>query len=388
MNRYSPNNQNPTVTPLPRATRTKVSHVTDTQRNPYGTVKYTVTDKHGNVLSENSQNVDSLTTMYWLHVYNVFVSAGFTGSYTGVTGGSTSQQNRSFFSDGTLETTYPIMAGTSNAAVLYSQTALVAPTGEGVGTGQLSAEPSTVRYRDDVDEVEIVRTFVNADTNASTLTIREVGIVSRTPAGGIGVLFCRDIVEPGIDVPFEGVLTVVYTLTTFNGNKNYKLLMLAPFWRDVNAKAFLLRQYNTTGVEFATTTNGIYTATALFGDLNGGILLGSGNTVATNNNTFDMESLITNGSGNGQLVYYESTYSSFEQDNATNSCRFYLNRVVKNEGATPVVVNEIGLASNITFTGNTAQRFLWDRLFPDNGADTIAPGAFATYSWEICYNMY
>jgi len=387
--RFAPNT--PSMT-QPNNTQARVRTEIDTQKTEYGRVKATVRDKNGNIIQQVDQKVDSLITNFWKTIYNIHSEYSGTFTYTSLSGGTVSHNPRQMNSDGQLESFAGIVVGSSNTAVTYGQTAMGTLITQGVGTGQLSAE-ETSNYYDPVNNlVEIVRTFVNGDTNASNLTVRECGITFSQGGGAIAttaaVLYCRDVFDADLVIPFEGVLTVVYTIQFAGGNANYTRILNALGFRGRAQNVTQLTNIvNTTGTAFSgvPTSAENYGFLAIETDDNNGIVFGTGNTNPTALNTWALETKVSHGTGAGQLFYYASTITSFEENNTTNSCRWYLNRVVQNRSGGTISINEIGLFCNITIGTNSV--FMVDRKFPDEGGVAISNSAFATFSWEFCYNL-
>lgn len=380
--RFAPNGA------TPQHTATKVRTEIDTQKSEYGRLKATVRDKNGNIIKHLEQKVDSLTTNFWQIVYGIHAEINSV-TLPITSGGTTGVRLRDRTSNGGLENEGGISVGSSAATVTYGQTALVSPIQPGVGTGQLSYEQTSNFYNPVTNTVEIVRTFVNADTNAADITVRECGLnnVSSTPPTPTAIMYCRDVLETELVIPFEGVLTIVYTITFANGNANYTRIMNALGYRALTSGTLLTNIVNVTGTSFSGSpgTSQNYGLLAFEGDDNNGIVVGTTNSNPTTLNTWALESKVSHGTGAGQLFYYASTITSFEENNTTNSCRWYLNRVVQNRSGSTIAVNEIGLFCNITTTANAV--FMVDRKFPDEGAVAITNGSFATLSWEFCYNL-
>ena len=384
--RYSPNTPDMTQ---PNNTRARVRTEVASQKERYGTVSATVRDKNGNIIGKQEQAVDSLVSNFWRIMYGIH-NGEQGSSLPSLSGGSLNTQFRDRNSDGALESFIGIVVGSGSTAVTYADTLMATLITHGVGSGQLSAEETSNYYDPITNSVEIVRTFVNADTDAADITVREVGICNGVSSGVSGTttvnLYCRDVLGAPLVIPYEGVLTVVYTITFTNGNANYTRLF--------NRNAFRPRSETTTYANVVH-TNGLgvdFNSDKAWGVLGGtgattnGIVLGTSNTTPTNASTWAMEAPIAHGTSAGQLFYYESTISSFETNTATNSCRWYLNRVVQNRSGGTIAVNEIGLFTNVELTTSlTYRHFMVDRKFPDEGAVTITNGQFATFSWEFCY---
>jgi sulfur carrier protein ThiS len=375
----------------PNNTMARVRTEVNAKKEQYGTISAIVRDKNGNIVQRSDQPVDSLIRAYWIGLYTLHnqvlsVSIPRTNS---TTDGQTSTYNARLGSpDGPLEGYQGIVVGTSSNVVTYNDGRLGTLILHGVATGQLSAEETSVFYNVETDEVEIVRTFVNADTGASTITVREIGIsVGQDSTQSFTIV--RDVLDTALDIPYEGVLTVIYTLGTVNGTTNMTRLINRSWWRQrtgVEGGSTYVNVIATNGTGLTFTADGVYGLTGQIGMTSNGIVLGTSNTNPTEKNTFAMGSAIAHGNAAGQLFYYESTITSFEENVTTNSCKWYLNRVVQNRSGGAITVNEVGLQANVkTSTGATYATFLTDRKFPDEGGVTIADGQFATFSWEYCY---
>jgi len=382
--RYSPNTPD---MKQPNNTMARLRTLVDTRTMEYGRVRATVRDKNGNIIGDVDQKVDSLLTNFWRSVYQT--QAEITNqNYTVMTGGALSTNSRRLNTDAKLEDYAGIVVGSSNTAVSYLQTNLGTVIVHGTGSGQLSAEETSNYYDPITNTIEIVRTFVNADTNASAVVVRECGLGFAIDTGGaLGNtrLYCRDVLGSELSIPFEGVLTVIYTIQFANGNANYTRIFGSVGYRLRSQSFELSNIVNTTGSSFTGAVASFsYGLLSVVGDDNNGIIVGTSNTNPTELNTWALESKVAHGEGGGQLFYYESTITSLEEDGATNSCRWYLNRVVQNRSGSPITVNEIGLSMNVTINSTNAV-FMIDRKFPDEGGVTITNGQFATFSWEFCY---
>jgi hypothetical protein len=380
--RFSPDMKQPNNT-MARV-RTEVA----SQREQYGTVKGIVRDKNGNIVDKRDQSVDSLVTNFWKIIYNWQANQLNLASVVDLNGTTDTVLLRGFRCDGALEGYQGIVCGSSNTAVAYLNTQMGAITLHGFDTSQISAHETSTFYDPATNTFEMVRTFTNADTGAADITIREVGIAGSSDTTFLGgltnaQLVCRDVLSSPLVVPYEGQLTVIYTIQFSNGNYNYSRLFGSMFSKTRSDRLVFTNVANITGVLAnrtigSTDTFGLVATTV--GDTANGIVLGTSNVTATNLNTWALSTPIGHGTSGGQLFYYESTISSLEEDGATNSCRWYLNRVVQNRSGGSITVNEIGLYSR--FLTNT---FMVDRKFPDEGGVTITNGQFATFSWEFCY---
>lgn len=385
--RFSPDMKQPNNT-MARV-RTEVS----AKKEQYGKISAIVRDKNGNIIQRSDQPVDSLIRAYWAGLYTLHAqtpSLAIPSTTSNVGAGGSSYNPRVCSPDGPLEGYQGIVVGTSTNVVRYDNERLGALIQHGVTAGRLSAEETSVFYNVETDEVEIVRTFVNADTGASTITVNEIGIsVGQESIPSFTIV--RDVLDTALDIPYEGVLTVIYTLGTVNGTTNMTRLINRSWWRqrtgvEGGATYVNVIATNGTGLTFTWDASASWGLTGQIGMTSNGIVLGSSNTNPTEKSTFAMGSAIDHGTSGGELFYYESTISSFEENVATNSCKWYLNRVVQNRSGGAITVNEIGLQANVkTSTGATYATFLVDRKFPDEGGVTLSNGDFATFSWEICY---
>jgi hypothetical protein len=59
---------------------------------------------------------------------------------------------------------------------------------------------------------------------------------------------------------------------------------------------------------------------------------------------------------------------------------------VQNQSGASIDVRELGLMSNVSFNSSNYQ-MLFDRKLVNEGVVTIADQQYATFSWEICYNL-
>jgi len=385
--RYSPNTPDMIQ---PSNSRARVRTEVSSQKEQYGTVSAVVRDKNGNIIGKQEQAVDSLVSNFWEIMYLIHAQSATSPSLPAVGGGNVQTATRIRSSDGALESFMGIVVGSGTTAVTYANTSMATLITHGVGSGQLSAEETSNYYDPITNSVEIVRTFVNADTGASDITVNEVGICNGINAGvasGTTVnLYCRDVLGSPLTIPFEGVLTVVYTIQFANGNANYTRLFNRNAYRPRNETTTYVNVVHTNGLGVNFNSDKSWGLLGGIGATTNGIVLGSSNVTPTNASTWNLETAIGHGTNSGELFYYESTISSFETNTATNSCRWYLNRVVQNRGGATVTVKEIGLFANVELTSaGTYRHFMVDRKFPDEGAITITNGQFATFSWEFCY---
>lgn len=387
--RFSPDTPNTDIATRPHNTSARVRTEVSSERTPYGRVTATVRDKNGNIVGKADQNVDSLVRNFWLGMYTIHSGANNIAvtAYNGT--GPSSYTPRAATTDGALEGFSGIIVGSSNVAVAYADVQMGSLITHGVGTGQLSAEEMSQYYDPVTDEIELVRTFVNADTLAATITVREVGFTH----GETGpFLVCRDVLDAPLDVPYEGVLTVVYRMRFFNGNANMQRLFNRSTYRqrtgiEAGTSYVNVVATNGTGLNFSLFAAPFFSAVGAVGASTNGIVLGSANTNPTTKSTWDLDAKIEHGEGSGQLFYYESTISSLEEDTTNNACRWYLNRVVQNRSGGTITVSELGLFSNVRTSTGAYVPFMVDRTFPDEGGVAITNSAFATFSWEICYQL-
>lgn len=389
--RFSPNTPNTDIATRPHNTSARVRTEVSSERTPYGRVTATVRDKNGNIVGKADQNVDSLVRNFWLGMYAIHSQVN-TASVTNLNGaGPVSYNPRLFTTDGSLESLTGIVVGSSNTAVAYTDVQMGTLITNGVGTGQLSAEEMSQYYDPVTDEIELVRTFVNADTQAATITVREVGFTQGESAP-TPVLVCRDVLDTELAIPYEGVLTVVYRMRFFNGNANMQRLFNRSTYRQrtgiESGSSFVnVVATNGTGLTFSIPGGPYFGCMGAVGASTNGIVLGSANTNPTTKSTWNLDAKIEHGEGAGQLFYYESTISSLEEDTTNNACRWYLNRVVQNRSGGTITVSELGLFSNVRTSTGIHIPFMVDRTFPTEGGVAITNSAFATFSWEICYEL-
>ena len=387
--RFAPNT--PSMTQA-NNTRLLVRTEVASQKEQYGTVSAVVRDKNGNIIQRQEQAVDSLVSNFWRIIYGIHNAEGLISLPTLAGSSSTGANIRERNSNGPLESFQGIVVGSGTTAVSYANTGMATLITHGVGSGQLSAEQTSNYYDPITNSVEIVRTFVNSSTNAADITVREVGICNSS--SGLGVkatsaafLYCRDVLSVEVVIPFESVLTVIYTIKFANGNANYTRLLNHNAYRSTAASGgSYINVVNTTGVGESFSSDKQWNMLGATGATTNGIVVGTSNANPTTTETWNLENGVSHGTNVGQLFYYDSTITSFQTNTITNSCRWYLNRVVQNRSGSTITVNEIGLFTNVELqTPGQYKFFMVDRKFPDEGGVAISNGSFATFSWEFCY---
>lgn len=97
---------------------------------------------------------------------------------------------------------------------------------------------------------------------------------------------------------------------------------------------------STRGIDPTGTSIGAFIATALAGDLTKGIVVGSGSTAVIDDD-YKLGTIITHGSGAGQLVYDAESFLPLAT--VGNTVTITTARMVGNSSANPVVIYEIGL---------------------------------------------
>jgi hypothetical protein len=111
--------------------------------------------------------------------------------------------------------TLGIAVGSGTTAVTIDDYQLATQIAHGLSAGQLSYGATTFnapvtsgqsRY------FEVVRTFTN--NSGGTVTVREIGLISRNEAGTYSFLSLRDVLASAIEVADTKVLTVTYRILT------------------------------------------------------------------------------------------------------------------------------------------------------------------------------
>lgn len=92
---------------------------------------------------------------------------------------------------------------------------------------------------------------------------------------------------------------------------------------------------------------GSFIAVAAAGDISDGIVVGSGSTVVTNDD-YKLATIITHGSGSGQLSYDEVTFPPITT--VGNTVTIPVKRVIQNTSSGAVTIQEIGLYVRGQFT--------------------------------------
>lgn len=107
------------------------------------------------------------------------------------------------------------------------------------------------------------------------------------------------------------------------------------------------------------------------GDTSYGIVVGSG-TNAVNINNYQLQTLITNGTGSGQLQYGATVINSTFQIVGSDAY-FSFSRTITNNSGTDITVNEIGLIVNqyINSYKFLIDRTLYTMTVPNTGGKTI-----------------
>ena len=102
--------------------------------------------------------------------------------------------------------------------------------------------------------------------------------------------------------------------------------------------------------QYITATSKSFDVTAASGDVNKGILVGTGN-AAPAINDYALQTKIAHGTGAGQLSYGAVTFGATASDTTTS--QFTVTRNFANSSGNPITVNEIGLACSSGRMGNT-----------------------------------
>jgi hypothetical protein len=148
--------------------------------------------------------------------------------------------------------------------------------------------------------------------------------------------------------------------------------------------------YNNTGSVFTgtTTTEEVNPCfVALYGNHDRGITLGSSSANPTEYNVYALDSKIYNGTGSGQLVYYDCQADPQDYTNTVNNdyTTWTVRRLFKNQGSANVVISEIGLESNVT-AGTTNQYVLFNRQVLASAIE-LAPDQTIMATWQVKYEF-
>ncbi len=106
--------------------------------------------------------------------------------------------------------------------------------------------------------------------------------------------------------------------------------------------------------QYITATSESLDVTAASGDVNKGILVGTGNTPPTIND-YALQTKVAHGTGAGQLSYGAVTFGATASDTTTS--QFTVTRNFANSSGGSITVNEIGLACSSGRMGNTVTTY-------------------------------
>jgi len=350
----------------------------------YATYTMTLRDRNDNIIKQGKYEVHSAIRQYWLMLYNMLSSNG-TGNYTNILGNTQTLTHLQLRAGGTTRT-MGINVGTSSAAVQFNNTTMGARIAIGTAANQLVYNDNIIAYDAATGRATITRTFTN-DNATTDPTVNEVGLcLADSAATDTGFVAIRDVPGSSYVVLFGATLTVSYEFQIPFGCQNMSMLLSR---NQVARNTTNLELYDAGGTLVSSATYGI--GSGGFGFVSGigvqtqGIAVGAGDT-ATTFNTFAMQTPIAHGTGMDELLYYDSTVSSFElQTSTSNQAAFYLSRVFINRSAGAVTIKEIGLVSNATI-GATNNTYLFDRRVLGSPI-SVDPDEQVTITWAFRYQF-
>lgn len=256
--------------------------------------------------------------------YTITKFAGGTAAY-GATGSATFTMNAGYNNIAS-----GIVLGSSNAALAITDTSL----GTLINTDTIGSS-GTLYYKSNVTAVDealgtfrLVRGFENI--SGSPISVEECGIHANNIA-----LIARDLLSETI--PDGGTMAVLYTFNfpeSSGFNRNW--VRCLRYYAD-NGYAYLYR--TSSGVSTSFADEGFYmkdTSSLRYG----GIVVGSG-TKAIDMDDFNLETLITNGTGTGNLSYQNNQFSI--PGESGSKYLWQVDRAFYNLSGGDVTINEVGM---------------------------------------------
>jgi len=355
---------------------------------PYGKLKYVHRDKNHNIILSHEQPIDSHIQQFWQrHIHGLM--SGERYDYINLSGSGNSgayHQTRQALMQ--ANGVRGIVVGTGSGAVTYGNVNLDSRIIFGNSSNQLAADDGSLSYDDATGIGTVSRTFTNNNAVTSP-TVAECGIAFANVPNTASNTFLgvRDILSIPVTLALDDTLTITYQIDFQEGTVNWKRLMVYNYHSRPDSNA---SYYNNTGSVFTgtTTTEEVNPCFfALYGNHDRGITLGSSSANSTEYNVYALESKIYNGTGSGQLVYYDSRADAQNFINTVNNdyTTWTVRRLFKNLGSSNVVISEIGLESNVT-AGTTNQYVLFNRQVLASSIE-LAPNQTIMASWQVKYEF-
>jgi hypothetical protein len=352
-----------------------------------GTVEFVHRDANNNIKARWTQPIDSHIAQYWRGAIwgNLF---GETYTRTAISGGTGSSfyliQNAIQSNNGTRG----ILVGTSDGTLAYTNVNLGARIDFGSSSNQLAADAGSRSFDFSTGVASLTRTFTNQNA-VTTPTVRECGIsMGFADSAASCLLIVRDLLGSPVTLLFAESLGISYTIDFDTTTENF-----ARFFGNIghgrsNVNVSFI---DTNGIVFSSDpisqgNNGRVRSSAY--EIDRGIILGTG-TTSVNWGDYALESIISNGSNSGELVYY-ATIVDFQSQVRTDTFAnggsdIYIKRMVQNKGSSNVDVSEMGLYAVIeTFDGNFP--IMYNRYVLST-AQTIQPNESAVFTWAIRYEF-
>jgi hypothetical protein len=281
-----------------------------------------------------------------------------------------------------------ILVGTSNTALAYTNVQLGGRITFGSSSNQLAADAGSQSIDFATGIATITRTFTNQNA-VTTPTVRECGIsIGASDTTASVILAVRDLLGSPVTLLFAESLGISYTIDFNTPTENWARLFANMSHARTNAN-----------VSFIDTNNAVFSSDPVLIDgnmgvgsnsyvTNQGIVLGTG-TTAVAWGDYELQTPISNGSNSGDLVYYASIVD-FQNQLRTNvytngGTDIFVERLVKNEGASSVAVSEVGLFTVVqTLDGNFPIMYCRAVLDP---AQTLQPNESAVFAWAVRYEF-
>jgi hypothetical protein len=365
----------------------KFTNEVSAKKQQYGDLIVTVCDKYGTELQRVEQVVDSFNEQIWKCLQRTFSGIASLTIRDLANNSDITPTPINRFYDSVINGYGGIVVGSGTAQTAINTNIMGTLIQHGSGSGQLQAMPSTNEFDQSTSIATITRPFVNVSSDQATITVNEVGIAAASAENSTTTnawLFVRDVLLSSINVPFEATLVVQYKVRMFQGNNNYKNVIIRPFGLSYTTETDISRWglVNTTGSLVSTFASvGVFNVQSDIGQVTRGLVLGTSNT-ASNATQIDLVSKINNGTGAGQLFYHQTTNGAYTLNTNSNSLFFQFYRSVENRSGSNIDVKEIGI-----FTAPiSGSSFMLDRRVIDPPV-TITNGNIISFTWEFCYEV-
>ena len=358
-------------------------------KGQYGSIVATVHDKHGNLIQSVEQTVDSFNDQIWKMYQRNLAGVGTVSvvDLLNNTDASVDSDVNIKHVDGPINTYSGIVVGTGTNPTTISKVVMDTLIQHGSSNGQLAAQMITTEWDTTNGIATLTRPFVNLSANAATITVNEVGIalgISADSAATSAYLVVRDLLQTGLNVPFEATLVVQYKIRISNGTNNYKNVFIKVFGStSSSSNEFRYGMTNTNGNLITTIGGASARIFSSEGMTNRGLVFGTSNN-AFNVTQIDLGSRIAHGNSAGQLFYHSTTNGSIEINTSTNSLFYKFFRSIENRSGSNIQIKEAALFTDQEQGG--VQSFMLDRRVIDPPV-TITNGNIISFTWEFCYEV-